>query len=76
MKKCTFCKGTTHDGKSTFTVDLGNCVVIIRNVPSQICKQCGESYYTTEVMQQLYHIAQSVRHTLSEIVVVDYSSAA
>ena len=66
----------THDGKSTFTVDLDNCIVVIRNVPSQICKQCGETYYTTEVMQQLYQIAQSVRHTLSEIVVVDYSSAA
>lgn len=76
MKNCTFCKGTTHNGKSTFTVDLDNCIVVIRNVPSQICKQCGETYYTTEVMQQLYQIAQSVRHTLSEIVVVDYSSAA
>lgn len=76
MKKCTFCQGTTHNGKSTFTVDLDNCIVVIRNVPSQICKQCGETYYTTEVMQQLYQIAQSVRHTISEIVVVDYSSAA
>ena len=41
MKKCTFCKGTAQEGLSTFTTDLGDCIVIIRNVPSYICEQCG-----------------------------------
>ena len=76
MKKCTFCKGETKDGFSTFTVDLDNCVVVIRNVPSMICSQCGETYYTTEVMQQIYNIAQSMRQTMTEIAVVNYRPAA
>ena len=76
MKKCTFCKGTLRDGISTFTVDLGNCIVIIRNVPSQICTQCGETYYSTEVMQQLYNIAQSMQQSMTEIAVVNYRPAA
>ena len=76
MKKCTFCKGTLRDGISTFTVDLGNCIVIIRNVPSQICTQCGETYYSTEVMQQLYNIAQSMQQSMNEIAVVNYRPAA
>ena len=76
MKKCTFCKGTPRDGISTFTVDLGNCIVIIRNVPSQICTQCGETYYSTEVMQQLYNIAQSMQQSMTEIAVVNYRPAA
>ena len=74
--KCKFCKGETKDGFSTFTVDLDNCIVIIRNVPSQICSQRGETYYSTEVMQQLYNIAQSLRHSMTEIAVVNYRPAA
>ena len=76
MKACTFCKGTTQEGLSTFTTDLGDCIVIIRNVPSYICEQCGETYYSTEVMQQVYRIVQSVRETMSEITVVNYRPAA
>lgn len=76
MKKCTFCKGTTQEGLSTFTADLGDCIVIIRNVPAHICEQCGETYYMTEVMQQVYRIVQSVRETMSEITVVNYRPAA
>ena len=76
MKKCSFCKGTAQEGLSTFTADLGDCIVIIRNVPSHICEQCGETYYMTEVMQQVYRIVQSVRETMSEITVVNYRPAA
>ena len=57
-------------------MDLGDCIVIIRNVPSHICEQCGETYYTTEVMQQVYRIVQAVRETMSEITVVNYRPAA
>ena len=76
MKQCTFCKGTTKEGLSTFTADLEDCIVIIRNVPSHICEQCGETYYSTEVMQQVYRIVQSVRDTMSGITVVNYRPAA
>ena len=76
MKQCTFCKGTTKEGLSTFTADLEDCIVIIRNVPSHICEQCGETYYSTEVMQQVYRIVQSVRDTMSEVTVVNYRAAA
>lgn len=76
MKVCTFCKGTTKAGVSTFTADLGTCVVVIRNVPSDICTQCGEIYYSTEVMQQLYRIARSVEQNITEIAVINYRPAA
>ena len=59
-----------------FTIDLDSCIVIIRNVPSQVCTQCGETYYSTEVMQQLYKIADSVRNSMTEIAVINYHSAA
>ena len=48
MTNCTFCKGDLHAALTTFTIDLDSCIVIIRNVPSQVCTQCGEPYYSTE----------------------------
>lgn len=76
MTNCTFCKGDLQDSLTTFTIDLGSCIVIIRNVPSQVCTQCGEPYYSTEVMQQLYKIADSVRNSMTEIAIVTYHPAA
>lgn len=46
MTNCTFCKGDLHAALTTFTIDLDSCIVIIRNVPSQVCTQCGEPYYS------------------------------
>ena len=42
---CFMCKGAVKDGFSTFTADMGDCVVVIKNVPSGICEQCGETSY-------------------------------
>ena len=76
MKNCTFCKAVTTPGYSTFTVDLGKCIVVIRNVPSDICTQCGEAYYSTAVMKKIYAIVDSLRSTLTEVAIVNYADAA
>jgi YgiT-type zinc finger domain-containing protein len=71
------CKGKLHDGFSTFTSDLGNCVVIIKNVPSRICSQCGEVSYSDTVAHRLEQIVDSIRHTpITEIAVINYAEIA
>ncbi|MDR0445608.1 MAG: type II toxin-antitoxin system MqsA family antitoxin [Oscillospiraceae bacterium] len=73
---CFFCKGTYDDGLTTFMADLGRCIVIIKNVPSQVCSQCGEASYSDEVARRLEEIVDGVRGALTEIAVVNYSAAA
>jgi len=74
---CFMCKGTVQDGFSTFTADMGGCVVVIKNVPSGICEQCGETSYNDEVARQLEKIVQNIAKSVSaEIAVVDYSRKA
>ncbi len=46
---CVFCKGSTYESVTKFIVDLGNCVVIVKNIPARICRQCGEESYSDEV---------------------------
>jgi YgiT-type zinc finger domain-containing protein len=71
------CKGKLKDGYSTFTADMGDCIVIIKNVPSRICGQCGEVSYTDEVAHRLEQIVDSIRQTvITEIAVVNYTDKA
>lgn len=76
MGTCFLCKGDLENKLTTFMVDLGNCIVIVRNVPSQVCSQCGETSYSDDVAEQLERIVNSVRNSMTEIAVVNYHSAA
>jgi YgiT-type zinc finger domain-containing protein len=71
------CKGTVRNGLSAFTADLGSCVIVIRNVPSGVCGQCGEASYSDDVARRLEQIIQSVtRSAAAEVAVVNYSEKA
>ena len=74
---CFMCKGTVQEGFSTFTTDMGGSIVIIKNVPSRVCDQCGEASYSDEVARRLEQIVQSIMSSASaEIAVVTYSEKA
>ena len=74
---CFMCKGTLRDGYSTFTTDIGGCIVVIKKVPSLVCEQCGESSYDNEVARQLEQIVNNVKNSKSaEIAVFNYSGKA
>lgn len=71
--KCFMCKGNLENKNTTFMVELDNCIIIIKNVPSQVCKQCGEVTYSDEVAKQLEKLVNTVRNSITEITVINYS---
>ena len=73
---CFICKGHIADKLSTFMVDLGNCIVIVKNVPSQICSQCGETSYSLEVARRLEDIVDNTRAGFTEVVIINYPDRA
>ena len=46
--KCFMCKGELEDKLTNFMLDLGTCIIIVKNVPSQVCTQCGEVSYSDD----------------------------
>ena len=73
---CFFCKGHTVESKTKFIVDLGSCVVIVKNVPAQVCQQCAEASFDNETAKQLEKIVNTVRDSImSEVAIVEYSRA-
>jgi YgiT-type zinc finger domain-containing protein len=71
--KCFMCKGSLNDKQTTFMVDIENCIIIVKNVPSQVCSQCGETSYSNDVTKQLEGIINSLRSSITEIAVVNYA---
>ena len=71
--KCFLCKGELEDKNTTFMVELENCIIIIKNVPSQVCKQCGDISYSNEVAKQLEKLVGSVKNAITEIMVINYT---
>ncbi|CAN2042835.1 Type II toxin-antitoxin system MqsA family antitoxin [Candidatus Magnetomoraceae bacterium gMMP-15] len=50
--KCLLCKtGKTYKGHATVTLNRDETVVVIKQVPAEICENCGE-YYLSEQMTQ------------------------
>jgi YgiT-type zinc finger domain-containing protein len=74
--KCFMCKGSLINKLTTFMVDIDSCIIIVKNVPSQVCSQCGEASYSNEVTKQLEKIVNSLRKSITEIAVVNYTDNA
>ncbi len=58
---CPICGGRKQAGTTTYTVDLGTGVVVVRNVQAQICTQCGEEWIANATAQRLEAIVQEAR---------------
>lgn len=70
---CLMCKGNLENKNTIFLVELDNCIIIIKNVPSQVCRQCGEVSYSNEVAKQIEKLVNSVRNSIIEITVINYT---
>ncbi len=77
MSECFFCKhGSVVQTRTTYMVDLKDCIVIVKNVPCMECSECGEKYFTDEVMQKLELIVNNAKKIAGEVFVTDFSRQA
>lgn len=74
--KCLYCKGTMNSDTTSDVTDLKTCIIVIRNVPCHKCVQCGEVVFDFNVCERLEHIVETLKDSLMEIAVVQYSNEA
>ena len=70
--RCVFCKGALEDKASVFTVELGERIVVVKNVPSHVCSQCGEASFSDDVYKELEKVIEQLRDTITEVAIVNY----
>ncbi len=77
MIDCLSCKsGKMVDSTTTYTAVLGNCILIIKNVPCVKCKQCGDVLYNMDILEKIDRIAAMAEKMASEVSIVDYTKVA
>lgn len=68
--KCVICKhGSTQPGTVTVTLERGNTVVVIRDVPAEVCTECEEYYLDSKTTREVMALADTAveRHAEVEI---------
>ena len=69
-KPCPVCHGGRKEpGTTTFTVDLGFGVVVVRDVPAEVCDLCGTDWIddtTAETLERIVAEAQR-EHPVVEV---------
>ena len=73
---CMNCGSNVEKGFTTDVTDLGNCLVIVRNVPCYKCKECNEVTYTLDVVKHLDEIVSAAKKMLHEVAIIDYQRIA
>lgn len=71
---CPLCKGTKKQGKTTFTVDLGFGVIVVRDVPATVCSQCGADWISDSIAEKLEKIVEEAKQKHHQLEVVSLSS--
>ena len=72
---CFFCGGDMEKKATTYTVEIEGVLYIVKNVPSNVCKQCGEVAFDDDVFKRLHKIIKEMKSSTSEMVVSTYKAA-
>ena len=72
-KRCPVCGGRLKPGVATIPFVSGKAVVLIKNVPAEVCQSCHEPYTTGKVTDRVTELLRQARAFPVEISVISYS---
>ena len=73
MAQCPMCGGEKKPGTTTYSVDLGDGVIVVRSVPAQICSQCGEEWIESATARTLEKIVDHAKKRRHQVEVLTFS---
>ncbi len=75
--KCMICKhGETKQGTTTVTLEKGSSTIVFKEVPAQICDNCGEKYIDESTTKELLNKAREIVKNGVEVDIRKYEIAA
>ncbi len=75
--ECVICKnGTTNSGLVTYTLERDNVIIVFKNVPAQVCQNCGDFYLTSETAKLLLNLAEKTIDKGVEFEIINFKTAA
>ena len=75
LMKCLFCKqGDTHPGNVTVVLQREETVVIFKDVPSEVCENCGEYYLSESITGELLERAERAVEHGAEVEILRFAA--
>lgn len=75
LMKCVICKqGRTKPGRGAFTLERENTLVIFKQVPADICENCGEYFFTEGTAEKLLKQAGSAFKKGAEVEILRFAA--
>jgi HTH-type transcriptional regulator / antitoxin MqsA len=59
MNSCVFCGGQVESKAVTFSYQQDEHVILVKNVPAEVCSRCGEKTYSPEITDELLKFAMN-----------------
>jgi len=72
---CLFCRqGQTRFGRVTVVLQRGETVVIFKDVPADVCENCGEYYLSDSIAGELLERAEKAIQNGSEVEILRFAA--
>lgn len=77
VDKCDLCSGTLEPGQTTLEFWRGEELLVIRDVPADVCQQCHEAYLSAAISERLDHFVSEYQRRRPEryLAVPQFSAA-
>lgn len=73
--RCSICRqGETQPGRVTVVLQRGEAIVIFRDVPAEVCENCGEYYLSDEVTGELLERAERAIENGAEVEILRFAA--
>ena len=73
MNQCVMCKGPLEDRRVEHVHQWKGQLYLLKNVPAQVCVQCGETYFGPGALEQMDRIVEDRPEPEGQISVPVYS---
>lgn len=74
-KICPLCGGQLCEGLATIPFVRDSIVVVVKEVPAEICSECNESYMKGDAVDRIEELLQNLKDMAAEVSVVHYKAA-
>lgn len=73
--RCSICRqGETQPGRVTVVLQRGEAMVIFRDVPAEVCENCGEYYLSDKVTGELLERAERAIENGAEVEILRFAA--
>jgi YgiT-type zinc finger domain-containing protein len=74
--KCPICRhGEAQSGRATVTLERDGTTLLVKEVPADVCGNCGEAFHTEEVTRTLLSQAEQAARAGVDVDLRRYATA-